>query len=194
MQTTTAIPKSFDFSAARLKGHAIGALICGVFGAAWIFQAVYLGAIATPVWLTAVAVLAGTLVVWSVTQLVSVRHAVYSSMGGKSWLASKAYWAIVAVEWLACSVAANWLSRIGRYDLMPQFLGVIVGLHFLPLAKIFRAPIYYWTGAAMALGVLAALVIPAGHVRNIAAWGAGGLSLWATAAVVLCKDRLSLRA
>lgn len=36
-----------------------------------------------------------------------------------------------------------------RFDLIPQALGVIVGLHYLPLGKIFRAQQYYWTGAVM---------------------------------------------
>jgi hypothetical protein len=45
----------------------------------------------------------------------------------------------------------------------------------------------------MLLGSLASLAIPAGHLRNIAAFGVDGLSLWATAAVILCQDWLSRR-
>ena len=194
METTIAVPNTLDFDAAKSKGRAIGALISGVFGAVWMFEALFFGAIATPVWLTSVAALAIAFVVWPATQLISLRHAAYSTAHGRRWAAvSTPYWTIVAIEWLACGVAANWLSRTGRGGLTPQFIGVIVGLHFLPLAKIFKAPIYYWTGAAMVLGSLASLAIPAGHVRNMAAFGVNGLSLWATAAVNLCHDRLSSR-
>ncbi|MGB6941621.1 MAG: hypothetical protein WBE37_04365 [Bryobacteraceae bacterium] len=194
METTIAVPNTLDFGAAKSKGRAIGALICGLFGAVWMFEALFFGALATPAWLTAIAALAIALIVWPATQLISLRHATYSTAYGQRWTAvSPAYWTIAAIEWVACGVAANWLSRIGRGGLTPQFIGVIVGLHFLPLAKIFKAPIYYWTGAAMVLGSLASLAIPAGHVRNMAAFGVNGISLWATAAVILCQDKLSSR-
>jgi hypothetical protein len=57
----------------------------------------------------------------------------------------------------------------------------------------FRSPVYYATGAVMVLGSLASLAIPAGPLRNIAAFGGDGLSLWGTAAVILCQDWLSRR-
>jgi hypothetical protein len=94
---------------------------------------------------------------------------------------------------IVCGLACPWLAHIHRPDLIPQFLGVIIGLHFLPLAKIFKAPVYYATGAVMVLGVLASLAIPPGYVRNIAACGVNGLSLWATAAFNLSRYRPSPR-
>ena len=193
METTIAVPNSLPRGAAQLKGSAIGALICGVFGSGWMFQALYYGAIATPVWLTAFALFAATFVVWPAAKLFSVRHHAYSSDGRKWADFSKAYWAIVAVEWLGCTVGVNWLSHAGHEDLIPQFIGLIVGLHFLPLAKIFRASVYNWTGAVMLLGEFASLAVPAGNHRDLAAYGAGGLALWATAVVILCKDRFSPR-
>jgi hypothetical protein len=193
MATTTALPNSLDFGAAQLKGRAIGALICGIFGAVWMFEALYFGEIATPAWLTVIGLLAAALIIWPVTQLFSARKLPYSSAGGNWSAVSKAYWTIVIIEWLACTVGANWLSHIGRPDLVPQFVGGIVGLHFVPLAKIFKAPIYHWTAAAMVLGVLASLTIPAGPVRNIVGCGVCGLALWATASVICVRIRLSSR-
>jgi hypothetical protein len=192
MEMTTALPNSLDLSAAPLKGRAIGAVICGIFGSAWMFEALYFGAIATPAWLTVIALCAATFVIWPAAQLVSLRHAAYSSAAGQQWSdVSKAYWITVAIEWLACMVAGNVLSNIGRSDLVPEAIGAIVGIHFLPLAKIFRARIYNWTGVAMVLGVLASLAIPAGSLRNIAACGVSGLALWVTAAVICVRIRLS---
>jgi hypothetical protein len=192
MEMTTALPNSLDLSAAPLRGRAIGALICGVFGAVWMFEAAYFGAIATPFCLTVIALFAATFVIWPATQLLSLRHAQFSSAAGQQWSdVSKAYWTIVAVEWLACIVAGNVLSNIGRSGLIPQAIGGIVGLHFLPLARIFRARIYNSTGVAMVLGVLASLAIPAGNLRNIVACGACGLALWATATVICVRIRLS---
>jgi hypothetical protein len=194
METTMAVPNSPQVSASSSKGRAIGALVCGAFGAVWMLEAVYFGGIAAPALLALIVLLAAALVVWPLTRLVSFRHLPYSSAAGQSWASvSKAYWTLVAVEWLACAVAVNWLLHIHRYDLWPQLIGVIVGLHFVPLAKIFKAPVYNWTGAVMTLGALASLAIPAGHVRNLVACGVSGYSLWATALVILCQDKLSSR-
>jgi hypothetical protein len=186
METAIAVPNSLNLVASPVKGRAIGALVLGFFGSGWMLGAVHNGEIANPVWLTVIALFAVTFLVWPVAQLISVRRLPYSSNGGQAWSAvSKPYWTLVVVEWLACIVASNWLSHLGRYDLIPQVVGLIVGLHFAPLAKIFKAPIYYWTGAAMVLGVLVSLAIPAGDVRNIVASGVCGVSLWATETVIL---------
>jgi hypothetical protein len=192
MEMTTALPDSLDLSAAPLRGRAIGALICGIFGAVWMFEALYFGAIATPACLTVIGLFAAAFVIWPTTQLLSLRHAAFSSAAGQQWSdVSKAYWITVTIEGLACMVAGNVLNNIGRSDLVPEAIGVIVGLHFLPLAKIFRARIYNWTGVAMVLGVLASLAVPVGSFRNIVACGASGLALWATAAVICVRIRLS---
>jgi hypothetical protein len=194
MATTNMVPTSFPISAARLKGRIRGALICGFFGTPWMLYALYFGGIATPASLTIVALCAVALIAWPVIRLRSLRHLRYSPADRQYWATiSTIYWADFIIEWLACSVAAIWLTHIRRFDLFPQFFGVIIGLHFLPLGKIFKLPIYYATGIVMALGVLAALMIPAGHVRYIAANSALGLSLWATAAAQLCEDWLSSR-
>lgn len=189
-----AIPNSLNFGAARLKGRARGALVCSVFGAGWMFHALVVGAVATPAWLAVIGLFAVAFVVWPVVQLNSLRRLAYLSADRQFWPAvSKAFWSIVAIEWLALNAATNWLRHIGHSDLIPQFMGVIVGLHFLPLAKIFKALIYCWTGIAMVLGSLASLVVPAEHTRAIVACGLSGLSLWATAAVILCQDKASSR-
>jgi hypothetical protein len=172
----------------------VGALICGTFGAVWMFEAVFFGGIATPVWLTVVGVVTVAAIAWPVIRLRAFRRLRYSAVDRERWAAVKVpYWVNCAIEWVLCSVAAFWLARIGQYALIPECLGVIIGLHFLPLGKIFRSPVYYGTGAVMVLGSMASLAIPAGHLRNIAAFGVDGLSLWGTAAVILCQDLLSKR-
>ncbi len=193
MEMTMAVPGSLN-SNARLKGRARGALICGVFGAVFMIQSAFFGTIVNPAWLAAIALSAATFIVWPVTEVRSRRHLEYSPADRQRWAAvSTVFWTDCAIEWLACTAACIWLANIRRYDLIPHFLGGTIGLHFLPLAKVFKMPLYYWTGTAMVLGAWATLAIPAGHVHNFAAYGANGLSLWATAAVILCQDRLSSR-
>jgi hypothetical protein len=192
MEITTVVPNSLSFNTAQVKGRTRGALICGGFGAVWMFQALYFGGMATPAALITVTLLALTFVAWPVLQLYSLRGLPGSSDAGQYWAAvSKPYWTTVAVESVACIVAANVLNNTGHPELVPQFIGGIVGLHFLPLAKIFRAPIYYWTGAVMTSGVLASLEVSAGNLRNLVAYGVCGFALWATAIVILCQHRFS---
>jgi hypothetical protein len=194
LQATITIPDSLNFNPAKLRGRAIGAVICGAFGAIWMFEALFFGARANPESLLGVALIAIAFIIWPVTQLRSLRHFQVSPADQQRWKAVAApYWINLGVEWLACTAACIWLALIRRYDLIPQALGVIIGLHFFPLAKIFRMPLYNWTAAGMVLAALATLAIPAGHPRDFAAYGVNGLSLWVTAAVILCQDSYHAR-
>ncbi|MEZ2347707.1 hypothetical protein [Terriglobus sp. RCC_193] len=189
MELVSAIPSSSAGSAGWLKGRVIGALICGFFGAIWMFEAVYLGGMARPVWLPLIWIATLGFIIWPVVRLRSFSPQPRSSAEGERWASvSKTYWGIVAIEWGLCAGAANWLGHTHRYQLIPVFLGAIIGIHFLPLAKLFRVPIYYVTGFVMTFGVLATVLIPNPHVRNIAAYSVNGLTLWATAAVILWQD------
>jgi len=177
---------------AWLKGRMRGALICSTFGAIWMFEAVFFGDIATPLWLAVVGVVSVAAIAWPVIRLRSFRSTRYLLSDSERWAATVVpYWTNFAIEWVLCFGAAFWLSHIHQYALIPECLGVIVGLHFLPLGRIFRSPLYYATGAAMVVGSLASLAIHAGPLRNIAACGVDGLSLWATAAVIFCQDWFS---
>jgi hypothetical protein len=40
------------------------------------------------------------------------------------------------LEWALIGIAVLALAQVSRFDLIPQALGVIVGLHYLPLGKI----------------------------------------------------------
>jgi hypothetical protein len=177
-----------------LKGRMRGALICGTFGAIWMFEAEFFGGIATPVWLTLVGVLTLAAIGWPVIRLRSWRGIRYSAAERELWArVAKPYWINCAIEWVLCFGSAFWLAQIHQYTLIPECLGVIIGLHFFPVARMFRSPLYYATGAAMVLGSLASLAMHAGPMRNIAACSADGLSLWGTAAVILYQDWFSKR-
>jgi hypothetical protein len=192
MEMTRTLPATSHFSAGRLRGRMIGSVVCSTFGAVWMYQALYYGYIATPVRLTVISVLTMVLIIWPVIQLCSYSHLKKTDADRAFWASiARPYWINFAIEWVLCAVVVNWLVHIHRFGLIPHFLGVIIGLHFLPLGKLFRQPLYYATGVVMAVGVLATLAIPAGHMRNIAACGIDGLVLWATAAVLLGQDWLS---
>lgn len=92
-----------------------------------------------------------------------------------------------AVEGVAIIAAVSVLVNLGRRDLIAPAVAIIVGVHFLPLARWLPAPIYYFTGGLLvAVGMAGAVVqdLPA-RVLTI---GIGAASvLWLSCGVVLLR-------
>lgn len=91
------------------------------------------------------------------------------------------------VEGAAILAAVIVLSRVGRRDLIAPAIAVIVGLHFLPLARWLRAPLYYLT-AALLIGVGIAGAFLSDPASRGAAVGTGAAAvLWLSCGVVLIR-------
>lgn len=193
-QTTSAISGVRNISGGQLKGSARGALICAFFGSAWMYWAVVFSGNPTPVWFSIVTVSAVALIAWAFLRVRTVRHLPSSAADLEHSRAfRKFFWVDVGIEWGLGGVAVFALARFGRGDMIPQVLGVIIGLHFLPLVKIFRAPPYYWTGGIMVVAALGSLLMHRGSIRNMFACAAFGLTLWVTSVAVLCRTSVALR-
>lgn len=92
-----------------------------------------------------------------------------------------------AVEGVAIFAAAKVLVNLGRRDLIAPTVAIIVGLHFLPLARWFPAPIYYLTAALLvAIGMAGAVVqdLPA---RILTVCIGAAAVLWLSCGVVLLR-------
>lgn len=193
-QTTSAISRVRNISPGQSKGSARGALICTFFGSAWMYWAVVFSGNPTPLWFLIVTVPGVALIGWAILRVRAVRHLPSSAAElGHSRAFRKFFWVDVGTEWGLSVISVFTLARFGRFDLIPQALGVIIGLHFLPLVKIFRASHYYWTGGIMVIAALGSLLIHRGHIRNIFACAAVGLTLWVTSAAVLWLDSFGSR-
>ncbi len=72
---------------------------------------------------------------------------------------------IVAVEVVLSAAGAAVLHRRGQSRYIPAWVAVIVGLHLLPLAPLFRYPFLWIVGAAVTLIGLAA--IPIASARSL---------------------------
>ena len=74
----------------------------------------------------------------------------------------------VAAFWIADSI----LPAINRWDLMIPVNVLIVGVHFLPLAWVFRVPRYYALGIAFCAAVVATMwFVPANaRIGPVPAW------------------------
>jgi hypothetical protein len=101
----------------------------------------------------------------------------------------RAYAFITGAEALGIYVLTNVLTTRGHAEWINAALILIVGLHFLPLARVFKHRAYLATGAAL---IAIAIVLP-----QFATGGAGspllllfsGLVLWLTAAHCLWLNR-----
>lgn len=193
-QTTSVISSVRNISGGQLKGSARGALICAFFGSAWMYWAVVLSGNPTPVWFSIATVPAVALTVWAFLRLRAARHLPSSVADLEHSRAFRKFFLLdVGIEWGLCGVAVFVLARVGRGDLIPQALGVIIGLHFLPLVKIFRAPPFYWTGGIMVVAALGSLLLHRGHIRNIVGSASVGLTLWVTCVAILLRTSAALR-
>jgi len=185
-QTTGTIPSVHNVSAFDLKVSARGALIRCFFGAAFLYQGVAFSGNPTPLWFSILTVPTVGLIAWAILRVRATRKLPSSAADLDHWAdVRKFYWFDVGLEWGLAGVAVSVLALRGRFDLVPQALGLIIGLHYLPLGKIFRKQQYYWTGGLMVVAALAPLLIHRGHIRNIVGFAAVGLTLWVTGVAIL---------
>lgn len=98
---------------------------------------------------------------------------------------------IDAGQAVAIVVAVYGLVKAGVPELIPSVACLVVGLHFLPLARIFDVPLYWWSGALLILvaaGGIAAVAYgaPIGVVLAMVGLPAAAV-LWATSLAVACR-------
>jgi hypothetical protein len=88
------------------------------------------------------------------------------------------------VEIAAIALVANLLPRFGLSHAVTPAIAIVVGLHFIPLARGIPFAGYYWTAAGVtAIGIIA-LFLPAPFHIAVAAFGSA-LVLWLTVAVAV---------
>jgi hypothetical protein len=177
-------------SIAHVRGTAAGAAILTLFGGAWCILALALWP-AHPGWsIPAGCVVAAALLVLSVQRLVALRgipsvdDPVAAAKGKR---AGMWFGIIFGAECLLICLAAILLASLGLSIWIPIAVAAIVGLHFLPLARVFEVPLYYWTGALSVLGMLACSLIPDPATRVLCAGLVMAAVLWATALLLLLR-------
>ncbi len=181
---------STELSAAALGGWAIGALVMTGFGALWFISAAQL--MSRLNWRVgiAIAVFSFAFGLAAVRQLLRARHLPSTSQLSADQKAVAArirrrFGIVLAFEWVPIFAAAVVLNRLNRRELIVPAIALIVGLHFIPLAAIFRGRLYYWTAAAMVAATLAAFAISNPIARQVTICAACGVILWITAALLL---------
>lgn len=94
-----------------------------------------------------------------------------------------------AAEGIVIFIAANVLGNTGHHDAIAPMVAIVVGAHFVPLARGLPAPAYYLTAVALVgLGVAALMVGDLSTRLTVVSAGAAGV-LWLTALSALLRAR-----
>ena len=177
----------------------VATAIMFLFGAAWLFLGIHQGQF-VPGWLHIALGLSGlALATWIVTLAVrgACLHRVAPPRTDEQTVTRRQirrrFILISGLEGAAISVAVTVFNLVQRPDAIGPTIAVIVGLHFLPLAKLFNASIYYATGfLGCAIGI-AGLLISDPLLRSSFVGLSFGLLLWLTSAAVLVKASRLIR-
>jgi len=169
-------------SANQIRSRGIGVLVLGLFGTLWILLALLECQRATPgnlIFLTACALAFSGVGIWL------LRLAGRLPRGPEDPARSRAFLRINAITWTAAIAANLLLHGLKRdVDFLPV-LAIIVGLHFIPLGRLFANIPQIGTGIFMTFwAVITLFFVPAEHLPSIVCFGCG-LILWQSATITL---------
>lgn len=181
-----------EANVARFRSGLAGAGIMAVGGAAWTIMAMIYWPDA-PAWAIPAAIVVGlALLGVCVARFMKTRsiHSVRSPAAAAADKRSHRWFLVVfGAEIAGIVVSANVLAYLGYPLRIPVAVALIVGAHFLPLARIFAAPLYYGTGAISMLGVLACSLIHDMPIRLLSVGLTMTVVLWITSVLVLWRTR-----
>lgn len=175
-------------TAAALRGRATGVLFFSGFGALWLILGLA-GRQSLSV-ATVIGLAAGLGVLVAAALTLSRRAAGLPQSPvdpGMQRRDDRAFAWINAIQWVAIFLIAFVLGQMHLDAFIPAAVTVVVGLHFFPLARVFRYPQHHVTGAALVawgLGCLA--LVPRDVLQSTTAFGTGAI-LWASAALTLVR-------
>ena len=185
---------SFEHTKSHNRGLAIGAAILTAFGLFWALAAIHAGPSLPHAAAYAAIAIAVVLIIASVWCALRAqgREAQNPEAAEREGRHAGMWFGIIfTLEGAIIAAAAIALSRHNLADWIPIVTAFIVGLHFLPLARIFRAPLYYLTGIFAAAAALASIAISDSAARIAFVCVAMVTILWLTSIAALVQSRRS---
>jgi hypothetical protein len=101
----------------------------------------------------------------------------------------KSFFQVVLLEYVAVAFVGILAWRLNRPDLGADWCAMVVGLHFLPLAKIFRVPAYYFIGALITFWSVLCWTVFRSNALFISVAVGTGVLLWASSISSLFRAR-----
>ena len=187
------VPNSLNSKS--IRGTLIGCAVMFGFGILWIVVGLSGGRF-SPGWVRiGLAAAAGVLAAWiglfTIRFIRGHQHAAPASPE-QDMLArriGRRFGLINAVQWGAIIAAIIALNVIHRTGFIAPAIAVIVGIHFFPLAAVFRQPSYYATGTlGCIIGVIGFLIADDAARLSVVGFSFG-LLLWLTTIAVLVKSQ-----
>jgi hypothetical protein len=177
---------------AHLRGSIVGAAILTLFGSVWCILALVSWA-ARPSWSPG-ACIAITLALVSLCgqrlmalrSIPSIDDPVAAAKGKRTGIF---FGIIFGIEGGLIALCSILLARFGLDSWIPTMTAVIVGVHFLPLARLFEVPLYYGTGAVIVIAMGGCALIQDAFTRELCAGLVMAAVLWLTALIVLVQAR-----
>jgi hypothetical protein len=166
----------------QLSGRATGAIFFAGFGALWILLSLFAKQRVNTASVSGVLV-GLTLLLLAATRLIRQ---------SKQWPrvpddpgVGRAFGWINAVQWVTVAAVAFSFAKLHIDAYVMSAITAIVGLHLIPLARIFRYPAHYVAGTVLVgWSAASALFLPIESMQGTAALGTG-IILWASATVTL---------
>jgi hypothetical protein len=185
-----------SFQAQLVLRSGFGALVGGMFGMGWLGWGLGIAHAFTPTVIILFDVFGILLLGFSIYFIRkgrSLRRNYPASSNAQSQRMRKRFIVVVVLEFTAIAILGRIAYAHHRPDLAPVLAAAVVGLHFLPLGKIFRQDRYYLWGIAITLwcGVCAILF----RSNTLVAWNniGTGVLLWANCAHGLLRARAIVR-
>jgi uncharacterized membrane protein len=172
-------------------GRGMGAIITTTFGFMWLgwgFSA--LRDLPVAVWVGCYLV-AATLMALAVTAVRRGRkmmRAQAESRGDFWQKRRKAFGVVTGLEVVGCIIVVALANVFGRPDWIAVGISIVVGLHFLPLGRIFGFASYYWVGTLIVVWDILTITALKSWNWTPSAGIATGVILWATAIYVLVRS------
>ena len=166
---------------------ALGGIFLSLFGAAWLCGAAYAYAGPDPALLAAIAVVALAMTAWAVA-IFRARRRSFTATGDAAARrrVRKSFMVVNAVQWSSIGLAVLLLNLTGHVAWILPAVILVVGLHFVPLAKIFHYSGYNLTALALVLVAVLTLLFGGSSNASIAlTLLATGVILWLTALTLL---------
>jgi len=169
-------------TANQLRGRAIGSIFFAAFGAVWILLALYARQTLTAITFSATLLGAFVLVLGALQLL---RQAKRWPLVADDPVMARRFTGINVLQSVAISIVVVSFARFHIDAYVMNAITAIVGLHLFPLARLFRYPLHYASGALLVTwALLSALFVPADQLQSVTASGTG-LILWLSSTVTL---------
>lgn len=177
-------------------GRGMGAIITTTFGFLWLGWGLgVLGSLPAAIWVGYFCI-AAALMAFAVTVVRRGRKMMRAQGASQSdfWHTRRRPFGIVTVlEVVGCIIVVVLANLFRRPDWIAVGISLVVGLHFLPLGRIFGTASYYWLGSLIVLWDILAITVVKSWNLTASAGIATGVILWASTVYALTRPPRVIR-